>query len=280
MKFKVSFSKKTLVILATILLIVSISLSIEPKENANVFEKAVNAVFLPIQNIIKWPYNKIKGSIDFFVEMKNYQKENERLTLENSELKEKVRKLEIDEIENAELRNMLNLTKKYSLDNAIVAEVISIDSTWFETITINKGKNHGIKENMTVLTPNGLVGKVTKVYDYSSQVTTILDELNGVSSRVAKTGEIVIAKGDMNLARRHLIRLDYVTEDIPLAKEDVIETSGMGGIYPKGIYVGTIKEVVKDSTLTRTYALVNPGVDFSKISEVLVIEKSGAEVND
>ena len=272
MKFKVSFSKKTLVIFATILLIVSISLTVEPKENANVFEKAVNSIFLPIQSIVKWPYNKIKGTVDFFVGMKRYAMENEELKSENIELREKVRQLEIDGIENEELRNMLNLTKKYSTANAIVGEIFSTDAMWFEIITINKGSKDGVKENMTVLTPYGLVGKVTKVYAESSQVTTILDATNAVSVRVTKTGEIGIARGDINLVKDSLIKLEYLATDMPLNIDDVIETSGLGGIYPKGIYVGKVKEIVEDSTLTRRYALIEPGAQFNKLSEVLIID--------
>jgi len=275
MKFKVPFSKKTLIILVTALLIVSISLTVEPKENPNIFERMVNTVFLPVQSVVKWPYDKVKGSIEFFTNMKEYALENERLTGENAELKEKVRVLEINGIENEELRNMLNLTKKYDTSNAVVAEVISVDSNWFEVITINKGSNDGIKENMTVLTPAGLVGKVTKVFDFSAQVTTILDVSNVVSASLTKTGDLVTTQGDMGLVKERLLNLKYVPSDILLSEGDVIETSGMGGIYPKGIYIGTINKVEEDTELKKQYALVEPGNDFSKMREVLIIENLG-----
>lgn len=274
MKFKVPFSKKTLVILVTALLIVSISLTVSPKSNPNIFERAVNFVFLPIQTVVKWPYEKVKGSIEFFVEMKGYANENERLYNENVELKERVRQLEIAEIENEELRDMLNLTKKYSLANAVTADVISVDSTWFEVITVNKGSKDGIKENMTVLTPSGLVGKVTKVFDFSCQVTTILDVSNAVSCSLTKTGDLVTAIGDMGLVKEGILKLKYVPSNIELLEGDVIETSGIGGIYPKGIYVGTIKKVEEDKGSKKQYALIEPGVDFSKIREVLIIENA------
>lgn len=272
MKLRIPFSKKTLVIIVTAILIISISFTIEPKANPNIFEKGVAAIFLPIQSCIKWPYEKIKGSIDFFVEMKEYANENEKLTAENVELKEKVRQLEIDGIENEQLRDMLNLTKKYETSNAIVAEVVSVDSTWFEVITVNKGLKHGVKENMTVLTPSGLVGKVTKVFDGYSQITTILDVTNAVSASLTKTGDLVTTIGDMGLVKERLLKLKYVPSDILLSDGDVIETSGMGGIYPRGIYIGTIKEVQEDSSIMKKYALIEPGVDFSKIREVLIIE--------
>jgi len=277
MKFKVPFSKKTLVISVTALLIVSVSLTVQPKENPNIFERAVNAVFLPIQSFVKWPYDKVKGTVEFFVEMKEYEIENKRLTEENIRLREKVRLLEIDGIENERLTDMLNLTKKYDTSNAVVAEVISVDSTWFEVITVNKGSKDGIKENMTVLTPSGLVGKVTKVFDFSSQVTTILDVSNVVSASLTKTGDLVTAQGDMGLVKERLLKLKYVPSDILLAEGDVIETSGMGGIYPKGIYIGIVKEVEEDPELKKQYALIEPGNDFGKMREVLIIENLGGK---
>lgn len=278
MKFKINISKKLLVIVATAILILTISLTVQPKENPNFIEKCVNAVFLPIQQVIKWPFVKMENSIDFFVDMKKMSEENERLTNENIELKEKVRQLEIDGIENDQLREMLNLTKKYETSNAIVAEVISMNSSmWFDVFTINKGEKDGIKNDMTVLTPEGLVGKVTQTFSTTAQVTSILDVNNAVSARLTKTGDAIITKGDMNLVDKGLLKLKYVTSDVNLAEGDVVETSGMGGIYPKGIFIGTISKVEQDTKTMKTYAVLEPGVDFNKLSEVLVISNMEGE---
>ena len=278
MKFKINVSKKLLVIVATTILILTISLTVQPKENPNFFEKCINTVFLPIQQVIKWPFNKMENSIDFFGDMKNLAEENERLNKENIELKERVRQLEIDGIENSQLRDMLNLTKKYETSNAIVAEVISMDSSiWFDVFTINKGEKDGIKNNMTVLTPQGLVGKVTQTFSTTAQVTSILDVNNAVSARLTKTGDLITTKGDMNLVDKRLLKLKYVTSDVNLAEGDVVETSGMGGIYPKGIFIGTISKVEQDNKTMKTYAVLEPGVDFNKISEVLVISNMEGE---
>lgn len=278
MKYKINVSKKLLVIVATAVLILTISLTVQPKENPNFFERCINAVFLPIQQVIKWPFEKMGNSIDFFVDMKNLAEENEKLNKENIELREKVRQLEIDGIENDQLREMLNLTKKYETSNAIVAEVISMNSSmWFDVFTINKGEKDGIKNNMTVLTPEGLVGRVTQTFSTTAQVTSILDVNNAVSARLTKTGDSIITKGDMNLVDKGLLKLKYVTSDVNLAEGDVVETSGMGGIYPRGIFIGTISKVEQDSKTMKTYAILEPGVDFNKLSEVLVISNMEGE---
>jgi len=278
MKFKLPKSKKTLVVIVTIILIISISFTIQPKENPNFVERGLYFVFTPIQNFVRWPINKVQSSITFFSNMKYYEQENARLNQENGELKEQIRKLEAAGAENADLRDLLNLRKKYETENAIVAEIISYDaSAWFKVMSINKGRNDGVNENMIVLTPNGLVGKVTQVSDTSSKVTTILDVNNVVSARIIKTGDLVTTKGDMNLSEKGLLRLNYVTSDTSLNIDDVIETSGMGGIYPKGIFIGTIKQVEQDTTLMKKYALLEPGVDFNKLNEVLLINGLGGE---
>lgn len=278
MKVKINFSKRLLVIIVTAILILTISLTVQPKENPNFFERCVNAVFLPVQQVVKWPIDKIGNSINFFVDMKNLVEENQKLSEENIELREKVRQLEIDGIENDQLRDMLNLTKKYETSNAIVAEVLSVDSSmWFDVFTINKGEKDGIKNDMTVLTPEGLVGKVTQTFSSTAQVTSILDVNNAVSARLTKTGDLITTEGDMNLVDKGLLKLKYVTSDVNLAEGDVVETSGIGGIYPKGIFIGTISKVEQDNKLMKTYAVLEPGVDFNKLSEVLVISKMEGE---
>lgn len=278
MKFKLPKSKKALVVIVTVILIISISFTIQPKANPNFVERGLYFIFTPIQNMVRWPIEKVQSSVTFFSEMKYYAQENERLMMENSELKEQIRKLEAAGDENADLRDLLNLRKKYETQNAIVAEIISYDaSAWFKVMSINKGRNDGVNENMIVLTPRGLVGKVTQVSDTSSKVTTILDVNNVVSARIIKTGDLVTTKGDMNLSEKGLLRLNYVTSDTLLNVDDVIETSGMGGIYPKGIFIGTIKQVEQDTTLMKKYALLEPGVDFNQLNEVLLIDGLGGD---
>lgn len=278
MRFRMNISMRTLTIIVTVILILTISLTVSPKENPNFIEKCVYTVFFPIQKIVKWPFDKMSGSVNFFVNMKNLEDRNAELIKENIELKEKVRKLEVAGMENENLRDMLNLTKKYETSNAIVAEVIfNDDSIWFDVFTIDKGEKDGVKNNMTVLTPSGLVGKVTQTFAHTAQVTSILDVNNSVSARLIKTGDLITTKGDMNLVDKGLLKLKYVTSNINLAEGDVVETSGMGGIYPKGIFIGTISKVEHDDSVMRTYAVLEPGVDFNKLGEVLVIDNKEGE---
>lgn len=278
MSRKFPFGKKSIVITVTIILIISISLTIRPKENPNFFEKGLNFLFSPVQMIVKWPFDRIAGSIEFFSNMKYYAEENAKLTAENTKLKEENRQLISAQIENENLKDMLNLKKKYEMSGAITADIIAREpEIWFNSFLVNKGIKDGIKKDMVVLTPNGLVGKISQVFDNSSKVITILDVDNAVSARLTKTGDQFATKGDMNLVDKQLLKAILVTSEIPLASGDVVETLGVGPIYPKGIFIGTIAEVEQDETLKNRFATIKPGVDFNKITEVLIIENTQAE---
>jgi len=269
---KIFQSKKGLVILVTIILLISISLTVKPVENPNIFQRGVQTVFLPIQNIVMWPINSVKDAVTFFAEMKHYKVQNEQLIEENKKLKDEIRQIENAKAENEELRELLSLSEKYDIDKCLVAEVITKDAgIWVDVLLINKGLNDGITVDSVILTYDGLVGKVSEVYENTSKVITILDSTNYIGTRIAKTGEYVTATGDINLKSSGLLRLDYITSDVPLAEGDVVETAGIGGIYPEGIFIGTVKEVQKD--ILSTYATVEPGVDFGALKEVLVLRK-------
>jgi rod shape-determining protein MreC len=219
-----------------------------------------------------WPINSIKNATTFFAEMNHYKVQNEQLIEENKKLKDEIRQIENDRKENEELRKLLTLSQKYDTDKCLVAEVITKDAgMWVDVLIINKGLNDGITVDSVVLTYDGLVGKVSEVYENSSKVITILDSTNFIGTRIAKTGEYVTATGDINLKSKGQLRLDYITSDVPLADGDVIETAGIGGIYPEGIFVGIVKDVEKD--ILSTYATVEPGVDFSALREVLILRK-------
>jgi len=185
-------SKKLLVVIITLILFLTISLTVKPVENPNFFQKMIQFVFVPVQNVIMYPVNQVRNTVSFFAEMKNYKIKNEELTNENEILSLRVRELEKYEKENDELRELLNLTKKYEDREKVIAEIIAKEpGMWFDVFTVNKGAKDGITINSVVLTHSGLVGKVSEVYDNSSKVVSILDASNQVGAKITKTGEVV-----------------------------------------------------------------------------------------
>ena len=172
--------------------------------------------------------------------------------------------------ENETLKEELNLSEKYSEYKTVSAYVIDRDVSNFSSdIVINIGSKDGIKPNMTVIADKGLVGHVISVTENSAKVQTIVDPSSSVSCSMSSSSDGIIVKG--TLEDKSTLKATYIPTEAELVENDSIETSGLGGIYPKGIFVGTIKKVVNKSNITDRYALVETAVDFTKLDTVLVV---------
>jgi len=255
-------------IIILILLVFLSNLSIARLSNVeNIFSKIV----MPIQNGLTYIKNSIAGNDSFSADINNLKNENEELRQKNAELEQSVRELEILKSENATLKEYVGLKEKYGEYETVPAYIINKDITNYNNIMIiNAGSEDGIEVNMTVISDKGLVGHIISVTEDTSKVQTILDTSNTVSATVSSSREIVIARG--NLGENNL-KATYIPTDANLVEGENVETSGMGGIYPKGIHIGTIDKVFVTKNITDRYATIIPGVDFSTVETVLVIKK-------
>ena len=257
------------VIITIVLLIVLVVLSNVNIEKLSYIESAVSKIVTPIQNGFVMLKNKMQGNDVFFTDVANLKTENENLKNKISELEQAQRELEIIKAENATLKEYMNLTEKYASYKTMPAYIIGKDiSNYSKIIIINVGKNEGIEVNMTVIADAGLVGHVISVTDTSAKVETIIDSASSVSSNVSTTRESIVCRGMID---SYNLKAINIPTDANLVVGDNIETSGMGGIYPKGILVGTIKEVINTKNITDRYALIKTAVDFEALETVLVI---------
>lgn len=257
------------VIITIILLIILVILSNVNIEKLSYIEGAVSKIVVPIQNGITILKNKMSGNDSFFTDVANLKKENEELKAQISKLEQAQRELEIIKAENTTLKEYMNLTEKYSSYKTIPAYIIGKDiSNYSKTIIINVGKKEGIEVNMTVIADAGLVGHVISVTDDTAKVETIIDSASSVSSTISTTREGIICRGMIDSDN---LRAINIPTDASLVVGDNVETSGMGGIYPKGILIGTITEVINTKNKTDRYAVIKSSVDFNELETVLVI---------
>ena len=213
--------------------------------------------------------NKISGNTNFFANLDALKLENENLKTENSKLAQSLRELEIMKAENDTLKEYLGLTKKYANYQAVPAYIISKDiSNYSSTFVINIGRRDGIEENMTVIADEGLVGYVISVTDETAKVQTIVDSSSSTSASLMNSDESIICKGSLN---DKMLKATYIPTEANIAEEDTVETSGMGGIYPKGIIIGKVKTVDDTKNILDRYAWIETAVDFDKVETVLVI---------
>lgn len=267
-------NKKTsiagIIITIVILIIIVIVSNIKIKDVTYV-ESGLSVLVMPIQNGLTYLKNWIFGNNDFFTNINNLQEENKELKEKNTELEQSLRELEIIKSENATLKEYVNLKDKYSEYETIPAYIIQKDiSNYSDTMIINVGSKDGIEVNMPVISDQGLVGHVISVTDSTAKVQTIIDTASTTSCVITSSRDMMIARG--TLSESGALKATYIPTEATILEGDKVETSGLGGIYPKGIHIGTIKQVVNTKNITDRYAMIETAVDFSKLETVLVIK--------
>lgn len=181
----------TIIVLIILVILTNVKLgSIEGLQS--VFGKIV----MPIQNSLTYLKNRISGNASFFEDISNIKDENENLRKRNTELEEALRELEIIKAENATLRSYNNMSEKYSDYETVPAYIINKDiSNLSDTMVINVGTNDGVKENMPVITTEGLVGYIISAESKTSKVQPIIDPSTNVSAAISTSRDGVIARG-------------------------------------------------------------------------------------
>ena len=257
-------------IIITIIILIIIVVFSNGENNTSFFENAASNLVMPIQNGLTYLKNKLSGNNTFFTDINNLKQENEELKQKNSELEQSLRELENIKTQNETLKEYLDLTEKYGEYKTIPGYVINKDiSNYSKTIIINIGKKDGVTENMTVIGDKGLVGHIISVTDSTAKVQTIIDTSSSVSSSMSTTKDSIVCKGTLEDSQS--LKAMYIPTDSNIIQGDSIETSGLGGIYPKGIHIGTVQRVINTQNLTDRYAIVETAVDFDKLDTVLVI---------
>ena len=260
-------------IVITMVILLLIVIFSNREANTSFFENIANKLVMPVQNGLTYLKNKISGNSTFFVDISNLKNENKELKEKNSQLEQSLRELENIRTENETLKEYLGLTEKYGEYRTVPGYIINKDiSNYSKTIVINVGKKDGIEKNMTVIADEGLVGYVISVTDNTAKVRTIVDTSSSMSCLMSTNKESIVCKG--TLENNSELKAMYIPTDANLVQGDSIETSGLGGIYPKGIHVGTIKKIINTKNITDRYALVETAVDFTKLNTVLVIKNN------
>lgn len=266
-------NKKSTVIgisITILILIFLVAVSNTKVEKISHISNPITNCIYSVQNSMVYLKNKIAGNDAFFLNIDELKQENERLKKENSEIEQSLRELEILKAENATLKEYVNLTDKYAEYTTHPAYVIQSDiSNYSKIIVINVGKNDGVDVGMTVISDKGLVGHIVSVSDDTAKVQTIIDTSNTVTCTISTTRDSIIAKGVID--SNNQLKASFIPTEASVLEGDTVETSGIGGIYPKGIHIGTIKQVINTKNITNRYVMVETAVDFSKLETVLVI---------
>ena len=258
-----------------ITIIILLILVFTTNANVNSFSKIENVigkVIMPIQNGITHLKNKIEKNETNISNIEMLQEEINNLRKQNEELTLKLEEVEMMRAENGVLRELVSLSEKYAEYKTIGAYIINKNvNNIDQTFIINVGNRDGVKVNQTVIAENGLVGHIISVTKNTAKVEPIIDVTSNVSGEMESSMKNVIARG--RISSNKTLRVDFVQADTEFVIDDVIKTSGLGGIYPKGITIGRIKEIIETKNVTEKYAILETAVDFENLKYVLVIKE-------
>jgi rod shape-determining protein MreC len=261
-------NKKTFLVAA--LLLVALTLftkGIEQKEKHSFFDRFVLTLFSYPLSFTNKSIAAVSGTWNHYIYTIGLHDENIALKKSVAELAIENQLLREQADENKRLRDLLVFRKKFE-HKMLPAEIIGRDpSGWFKTVLVDKGSADGVLKDTGVIAPEGVVGRVIEVGLNSSKVLLLTDINSYVDALIKRTRThgIVVGKGEQ------LCALSYVMKTDDVATDDIIVSSGINTMYPKGITVGTVTKTNKDRSGFFQSIVVKPAVDFSKLQEVLIV---------
>ncbi len=238
----------------------------EEKER-NFLDRTVVTVTAPLQTAVSWLLSGIESVWYGYFYFVHLRESYDALARENEELRGTLAFTWETQVENERLRKMLQFERE-TPGEIVSARVIGSDSASFsKSVRINRGKRHGVRRNMAVVTPGGVLGRVAEVSTFHSDVQLIADGRSAVPVRVQRTR----AQGVLEGLGRGLCHLKYVARSEDVMPGDVVVTSGLGGIFPPGLPVGTVTQVERKEYGVLQNVRVAPAVDLRRLPEEVMV---------
>jgi rod shape-determining protein MreC len=226
----------------------------------------------PLQIVAHATTSWMKEMQQSYVTLAGYKAENERLRERIADLQKERNRLLEAEATNRRLQQLLEFRSHLASGGVTATIIAGSASSWFQSCLLDKGSNDGVRKGMAVVTPLGVVGQVVAVTARTAKVLLLTDANSGVDVLVQRTRARGIVSGSLDNGT--IMKYAKRSEDIQVG--DRLITSGLDGIFPKGVMVGTVTKVRKQSLGLFQLIEVMPAVNTSRAEEVLVVE-AGAE---
>lgn len=228
----------------------------------------VAIVLTPVQSLLVRVHRGTLGFWANYLDWKLVRRENASLRGENEQLR--VQTLQAGETreENTRLRRLLVLRDRLPLAT-VTGEVIGREAGgWVRSLTVNRGRGDGIAQQTPVIMPEGLVGRVVQVHRGAAVIQLLNDPASTVGAVVQRTRTAGLVEGDAGGA----VRFKFMARDgASVAPGDLVVTSGLGTLFPKGLPVGRVVKIEDKGSALFHFAVLAPAVDFSRVEEVLLV---------
>ncbi|TGD25309.1 rod shape-determining protein MreC [Companilactobacillus suantsaicola] len=277
------FSNKKLIILMILIIVtfglLAITVNIRDKKNTPpVVQQVGNDVVSVVGGVFAYPTNAVKNATSEFSDLYNTYSENKRLKERIGELAQNQAKLEVVQDENKKLKQELKLNSTLTDYSTVNASVLSRSpSSWQNYLTINRGTTSGIKKNMPVMSGKGLIGRIVEADKISSKVELIStnNELNDkfaaeiIGNNKNITG--VVSRYDSDTGD---LVMENVNSTKDIKKGQSVITSGLGGLTPRGLYIGKVYGIKKDNYGMTNSVYITPAAELRNFTVVTVIKSS------
>lgn len=273
-KYLQQYGVRLAVIVALTALLVALAIRPRDDGTSGPLSEVANSLRIPIQGAVGSVVDWMQGIYGYVYQYDKLVAENESLRQQLAEAQDQVRQGADALEENARLRTLLGYLEKNTSFITESAMITSWDaSNWTSSFTISKGSDNGIEKGDCVITESGMmVGQVSELGNNWATVRTIIDVNMDAGVLVGDSSIAAMLVGDYALMQDNQCKLSYFTEDATLFEGDSVVTSGRGGAFPSGIVVGTVTELRSEAGGQSYYAVVDPAVDLSLLSQVFIIK--------
>ncbi len=255
-----------------------LSANLKDPSRVGTFDEGLLKISEPLQYVGAQTAAAVSSVVEDYVYLWEVRAENDRLSLENAVLEEEARELRIQAEENNRLRRLLELRDRLG-GETVNAEVVARDTTPFFRVLrvrLDRGQRDRVDVGMPVVSTRGLVGQIRRVTGHTADVLLTVDQESAIDVIVQPAGARGMLQGTGE-SNQYLARVQYLERDEEIAVGDEVYTSGLGRRFPASILVGRVTRVTRAEFGLYQEVEVTPSVNFSQLSEVLIIMEGSRE---
>ena len=223
-------------------------------------------VAVPIQKVVALPFEIARGSWGDYIALQGVRRENGDLRGKLAESEDENLQLREALLASGRLDRIAEMREEFDVP-MLRANLVGLDaSTWFRSVLIDRGRNHGVHSGMPLISELGVVGLVTATSRNAAKGMLLLDRQSAVSAVVQRSRDRGVVRGTGDG-----LVFEFVGRDADVAPGDLLITSGLGGVFPKGLRIGVVATVEEASAQLQREATVDPVVDFGRLEQVFVM---------
>ena len=234
---------------------------------------AVNTILSPIRGVFSDAGDGIRDISAYITEFDALKAENERLRSQLASMEDTIRAAELTLEENAFLRDFLSLKESHNDYRFLKCEIVASDASagYRRTLTLNAGTVEGAAVGYPVITPSGVVGRITEVGGNWAKAAPITELSSAIGAYVERSGDSGVAEGSYLYRDAGQLLFNYLEEDADIIIGDRIRTSGVNSYYPRGLLIGEITEILTDPATGARSAVITPTSPLSDLRDVMVL---------